>query len=37
MNGCMYDKDELQEMVEALNNNLARFFYNVKNGLRNLW
>lgn len=37
MNGCMYDKDELQDMVEALNNNLARFFYNVKNGLRNLW
>ena len=37
MNGCMYDKEELQEMVEALNNNLARFFYNVKNGLRNLW
>lgn len=37
MNGCMYDKDELQEMVETLNNNLARFFYNVKNGLRNLW
>jgi hypothetical protein len=33
----MYDKDELQEMVEVLNNNLARFFYNVKNGLRNLW
>ena len=37
MNGCMYDKDELQDMVEALNNNLSRFFYNVKNGLRNLW
>ena len=37
MNGCMYDKDELQDMVEALNNNLARFFYNVKNGLRNIW
>ena len=37
MNGCMYDKDELQNMVEALNNNLSRFFYNVKNGLRNLW
>jgi hypothetical protein len=33
----MYNKDELQDMVEALNNNLARFFYNVKNGLRNLW
>ena len=37
MNGCMYDKDELQDMVEALNNNLSRLFYNVKNGLRNLW
>lgn len=37
MNGCMYDKDELQDMVEALNNNLSRFFYNVKNGLRNIW
>ena len=37
MNGCMYNKDELQDMVEALNNNLSRIFYNVKNGLRNLW
>ena len=37
MNGCMYDKDELQDMVEALKGNLSRFFYNVKNGLRNLW
>ena len=37
MNGCIYNKDELQDMVEALNNNLSRFFYNVKNGLRNLW
>ena len=37
MNGCIYNKDELQDMVEALNNNLSRLFYNVKNGLRNLW
>ena len=37
MNGCMYDKDELQEAFEVLKNNLSRFFYNVKNGLRNLW
>lgn len=37
MNGCIYNKDELQDMVEALNNNLSRFFYNVKNGIRNLW
>lgn len=38
MNGCMYNKNEiLQEMVEVLKNNLSRFFYNVKNGLRNFW
>ena len=37
MNGCMYNKDELQEMVEALNNKLSSFFYNVKNGFRNIW
>lgn len=37
MNGCIYNKDELQDMVEALNNNLSRLFYDVKNGLRNLW
>lgn len=37
MNGCMYDKDELQDVFESLKDNLSRFFYNVKNGLRNLW
>lgn len=37
MNGCIYNKDELQEAFEILKNNLSRLFYNVKNGLRNLW
>ena len=37
MNGFICTKEEFEDTVMHMKNVLTRFYYNVKNGIRNLW
>lgn len=37
MNGFICSKEEFEDTIEFIKDKIIRIFYNVKNGLRNLW